>query len=411
MNLLKNQFICDFIKGTVQSMPDIEDNNSWESIYQAALRHHVEPYLYYRFKNKKKLLPPGIMNLLQKRYYTVATANVRFYHELAKILKCLGENNIPVILLKGAYLAAVVYENQSLRAMTDLDLLIAKSDLGKSVKALESIGFYLKKSYSQEALDKTQIHIPALEKNSSGNGPTIYVELHWSIFRPKTKRHIDICQLWERAIKININGIDTLALSTEDNIHHLSVHTSCDDLFGNGLLSLLDIVKLTEANSKVVNWDKLRIICQQTKTERYVFLTLYLAKDLLGAKVPDDFLDQMQPDDFSPEIVKFAKDMLYRLNDKASSKAEFIGRTLGGSVVERTKNFFRKFFPIRAELSEIYGKAPEAFIIWLYYPVRWKDVLFRYISVSYQILSGNQSLKTAAKLGVRGKQLATWLAS
>jgi len=48
--------------------------------------------------------------------------NLLLYHELPRILKVLSP--LPVIVLKGAALAATIYHRIGLRTMGDLDLLV-----------------------------------------------------------------------------------------------------------------------------------------------------------------------------------------------------------------------------------------------------------------------------------------------
>jgi putative nucleotidyltransferase-like protein len=409
-----DKFICDIIQGIGETVPDISENEKWNNIYQTALRHHIEPNLYYLFKNKYQdsRIPDSFINNLQQRYYTVATFNTRLYHELNEILKILKKNHIKVTVLKGAYLAAEVYENPSLRPMTDLDLLIKKEDIEKAREILADIDYFPHKQYAQEALNETQIHLPALIKTGKNpNIPDTLVELHWSILRPKINRQIDIEKLWKRTVEFKINDIDTLALSPEDNLHHLAIHTSFDDLFGNGLLALLDIAKLIEFKKDEIKWDELLKITQSAGTERYTFLTLLMTKEILKAEVPNHFLEKLKPEDSLSKIVEFAKERLFRPHEEGSSQADMIGRTLEGSISAKTSSFARKIFPTRAELSEIYGKPPGYLQIWRYYPVRWSDVFKRYISVFFKIICGNSGLRNATEMGSRGRKLAKWLAS
>ena len=410
-----NNLICEFIRGTVEGIPDVNDEIAWGQLYQAALRHHLEAYLYFSVINvnggRELPCPFEIFGLFKERFYTVASANVRLLHEAGCICQCLNENNIKVVLLKGIYLASEVYENQSLRPMVDIDLLIAESDLERSVELLSSLGFFPEKEYFMEALNETQIHIPALIKRGTNpNCPDIPVELHWSIFRPKIKKNIDIDSLWERAIPVEIDGINSLALSLEDNINHFAVHISFDDLFANGLLPLMDIMKLLEKYNDVFCWDRLYEICSLSGTERHVFLTLFLAKKLLGAKVPDDFFKKLGLGKVPSEIIGYAEEMIFRQNDEEYAKAVFIGRTVEGNIFQKTCRFFKKIFPSRSELSEIYGKPPKSFIILFYYPLRWKDVFFRYFSVMLKIITCKSELKDAVESGTHGRKLAEWLA-
>jgi hypothetical protein len=58
-----------------------------------------------------------------------ALRNMRRCHELSKVLRILQNDGIPVIVLKGAALAEVVYGNIALRSMSDVDLLVKKGSI------------------------------------------------------------------------------------------------------------------------------------------------------------------------------------------------------------------------------------------------------------------------------------------
>jgi hypothetical protein len=66
-----------------------------------------------------------------------------FYQELQTVLKTFKFRaaGIDVIVLKGAFLAELVYRNIGLRAIGDIDLLVKKEDLGKVKRVLIQLGY------------------------------------------------------------------------------------------------------------------------------------------------------------------------------------------------------------------------------------------------------------------------------
>ena len=82
-----------------------------------------------------KHIPSGYTHSAQRNYKTAAAylenaaRNLRLYDNLCKVLKILRRDGIPVIVLKGAHLAELVYGNRALRFMGDLDLLVQKDDV------------------------------------------------------------------------------------------------------------------------------------------------------------------------------------------------------------------------------------------------------------------------------------------
>lgn len=409
-----NNFICDTLKKNNKKLPFLSKKEYWDMIFKVISRHNLSSCFYYVLKNKFNLdeVPDSFLEDLQKQYYTVAAYNTRLFHELAQILKAFKQNRIQVILLKGAYLATQVYETQSLRPMYDLDLLIKKGQINKAIEVFKDLGYSLGKNYSQEALDDTQIHLPVFVKTGKNvNVPNILVELHWSILRPKMNRSLDIDKVWERAEPILFNGLNALALSPEDNLHHFAIHTVFDDFLGNGMLPLVDIAKLIENKKDEISWSKLYDISISSGTERYCFLALFLSKELLGANVSQSFLDKFKSERPSVGILKYAEDRILKPNSGKDAQADFIGRTLGKGFSLEHGSLMKKIFPNKADISEIYGVNPKSLKLLLYYPVRWWDVFVRYIAVFIQLLLGDTKLKSAAKRGSQSRELTDWLSS
>jgi hypothetical protein len=160
---------------------------------------------------------------------------------------------------------------------------------------------------------------------------------------------------------------------------------------------------------KRVDWDKLLKICRDSCTERYLYLTLLLIRQLLGGDLPDEFLEKIKPDDFSEEIMLKAENILFREKVEGASDALMVGRTLAEGGLCLNSNFFHKLFPSKSEMSETYAVDPGTLKILLYYPVRWKDLFVKYIRVVCKIITGDKMLKGSLELGKEAGELAEWL--
>ena len=117
-------------------------HEEWRQLLELAWQNGLGPLLYSRLKvllsdNK---IAPEITKQLRHTYIENSARNTLFYHELSKILEALNKVNIPVILLKGAYLAEKIYEDIALRPMLDIDLLLRKKDLAKGNEVLINLG-------------------------------------------------------------------------------------------------------------------------------------------------------------------------------------------------------------------------------------------------------------------------------
>ena len=151
----------------------------WELFSQMADREGVAPLMYWKLKESPVKIPPSTFNLLRSTYYQTLAQNTLMYQELERILKALDEAGIPVIVLKGAALAATVYEDIGLRPMGDLDLLVPQELFNLAVKIMYKIGYYKKDSPELAPwLARVTRHEVALQGGPKKN---IVVEIHWNL--------------------------------------------------------------------------------------------------------------------------------------------------------------------------------------------------------------------------------------
>jgi len=117
---------------------------------------------------------------------------------------------IPVISLKGPWLAERLYGNAALRSYADLDLLVRRSDISRAETLLSEIGF-----------------VPAGRRGDYERpwrrGSTA-IELHHDVENPLTfDFHID--DVWQRAQPAEFHGVPALLLAPEDERLFLCLHS------------------------------------------------------------------------------------------------------------------------------------------------------------------------------------------
>src|ERR1700687_496371 len=69
--------------------------------------------------------------------------NRRLAGELLKILGGFAQNDVEVLAFKGPILAALAYGDLSMRAFTDLDILVRRADIARAALLLMSDGYGL----------------------------------------------------------------------------------------------------------------------------------------------------------------------------------------------------------------------------------------------------------------------------
>ena len=417
--------LCALLRDPAAILPT---GAAWEQACACARRHHLEPYLYFHLKSHASpgAVPEALLAGLRHQYHTVAVFNTRLFHDLAAILRLFAAADIPVMVLKGAYLADTVYPHPGLRPMVDIDLLIHRHDLQRAFAVLaeqgygpvgeagggrregETPGMDLR---CPEPVDSVQSHLPTLSRPVGAGPAPIPVEVHWTIVRPGSRLSLVPEALWVRACRVDVAGIATLALSPEDLLHHLILHFAADDLFRPGLLSLLDLAKVIDHFSGRFDWAAFRAIVAEAGSGKHAFLALSLAAEFFRPScLSGELLESIRPLDCTPEIRGWARNLLLQENDHSAAQAVTMGTIAGPSGwLNQGRNVLGKIIPPRDELADTYGIPARAWRIWLFYPVRWRDLWRRYRKTMGRVLGGDKALRAALAIGKDGRNLAEWL--
>jgi len=129
------------------NLPAIEDmvkrDPDWQEVVRNSERWGVAPVVYANLRREAVCgcVPASVAEQLRHAYRRDAIRSVTQHTALSAILLRFSESGIPVIVLKGAALGALVYPSPALRTMGDLDFLVHGHDLNRIDKLLRTIGY------------------------------------------------------------------------------------------------------------------------------------------------------------------------------------------------------------------------------------------------------------------------------
>lgn len=132
------------------------------SILSEALHQTVLPLIYTALDGRCDLTE------YQSEYFNIIANNVKIVEEHKALHRLLFRNNIPYVFLKGC-VSALFYPDPLLRTMGDVDILVKKKDIDKTVALLLQNGYTTTDDFDG-------IHI-AFKNNTNG----ITIELHRQI--------------------------------------------------------------------------------------------------------------------------------------------------------------------------------------------------------------------------------------
>ncbi len=318
---------------------------------------------------------------------------MRLYHALAKVLTVLRNDDIPVIVLKGAHLAEVVYGNTALRPMSDVDLLVTKADLPRVEEKLREMGYSPSQRFWLEAECATYSHLPPFTKPGAAG-----IEIHWTIGPATNPFKIDVDRLWKRARPAMIAGVEVLVLSPEDLLLYLCLHASFQHGFTMGLRSLCDISETLRHHRDEMDWEQVRLYAHQWGASKCVYVTLYLTRELLEAAVSDDMLNALEPKDLDPGLLTWAKEQIFADQGNILPMPPNLARMwVANRLQDKVAAFLKSAFPSRQVMARLYSVSPFSKRIYLYYPIRLKDLLLRYGRTAWRLLRRDEKVIALAE--------------
>jgi len=334
-------------------------SSDWDEVIQLSLKHGVAPLLYHRFRMNTHI-PAEAMQKLRKIYLHNVVRNTRLYAELSKVFRALKSKDIPIVILKGAALAEVIYQNIALRPMADIDLLAKGKDMWGADEVLLQLGY---KSNTKILYSKRHIkwvrHITYTNVSS-------YLELHPGI------SELSSIDLWANVSPAKIASTDVFILGLEDFLLHLCTHMNTHFLKGETqLIWWCDIAKMLERYGKELDWDYVIRIAGKQKVEGIIYRILHATNRLFDGRIPMDVLRRLKSDD----AVLSINDILYPTGELMKRKKSreinaFLSRTWKlRSVNDKFCYVFRSVFPCKNYMIYRYS-ITRPICVYYYYLVR-----------------------------------------
>jgi hypothetical protein len=255
----------------------------WSRVLEIARQHSIAPLLHRGLRRMAKQLPNAVSAALKQEYVRNAARNALLFRLLEGLLRSLASANVPVVALKGVYLAELAYAERALRPMSDIDLLVREEHLDRAAAALEAVGYRI--AHDPEAREdlRTRHHHWIFRRDVRGGG--IPVEVHWDLHPPGTRFRMEARALWDRAVPVSLAGVPALSLGPDDLLLHLVSHAA-RHRFKMGLLPICDVAALLESCRDSLSGEELAARASESGCAGPTKVMLEIATDLLGTEAP-----------------------------------------------------------------------------------------------------------------------------
>jgi hypothetical protein len=259
----------------------------WQQILRKVERWGLASLVYTNLRQAAASapVPPPIAERLRHLSHRDTIHGVARRELLRATLLRFSQAEVPVIVLKGAALAALVYPSASLRPMRDLDLLVRSSDRTR----VDVVLHHLRTApWLPPPAGARPDAIPYL-----GSERFSVLDVRDHISRSAAAR-IPIEELWERARPVEIESVPTLVLGDEDLLLNLALQLAEAGRFVGQVRVLCDIGEVCRRYADAIDWSALVDRANRYAVGKELYYCLRLSHELIGASVPPRPLTELR---------------------------------------------------------------------------------------------------------------------
>jgi Uncharacterised nucleotidyltransferase len=316
-------------------------------------------------------------------------------------------------MLKGAYLASAVYSDLGLRTMGDIDILVHQEHVTRVEQQLLSWGFL-------PGLEERVITPENYHFRYSLDGNRFEIELHWKLMGNNFPFQIDVDAMWNRAQPVTLAQVPALAFSPEDTLLYLCLHSIKHAYkyrieHDTRIRTLCDIGEVVRRYGPEMDWQAIAARSHEWGAVHAVYMILRLAGELLDVPVPAAWLASSKPDNFDEKFIAIAQKETFTVRDDGDvvsydqkPAAQLWGT---GNAFKKLTFFFERLFQSRESMASMYPAPADSWRIYLYYPVRFKDMLIRHSPMMWRLFRADQKITAQVERTNQLDELHNWLIS
>jgi len=211
--------------------------------------------------------------------------NQILYRQAEGILAVFQQAKLPVLMLKGAALIKRFYNDDAIRFMDDIDLMVPQADYERAASLMLEQGWQ-PSLYSADVMfwyhRHQHKHGCALKKNN------VEIDLHSRLFRFVAQ---DDQALWDSSIKAQWRGYELHFLNDTEQLFHTCVHGM---RWSYGYLSWIpDALTILASDDTQIDWQLLVEKARQTRTLIYLYNALAYLAEVFQAAIPSEVLSEL----------------------------------------------------------------------------------------------------------------------
>ena len=341
----------------------------WEAALWVVYWQNALPWLADRVAENGIELPEAVNGRLQ----TINTASRErtkvMLDACVEILAAFKQAGIETILLKGAVLAPLIYQDSLKRPLADLDLLIRPKDVAASREImLNQLGY---RYYSRSAED--EVYLRGERKENIWAPDNVHpVEVHFTLREEYAGIGYELAEVMWRESEERPYWQNTTARIPNPAalLLHVCAHTTSDWIIQRGRLMHIDDIRQLCATMQPADWQTFARLVQPG-TARFIYPALAFVCKYTQLDIPANMLNSLR-ENCPPALLDWlAHTELAAASESNPTSRSGIGldiaRRLARSRLDMVRFWLRSFFPRRYNLAKRYPKLVEMPFWWLGY--------------------------------------------
>ncbi|MFB5189238.1 nucleotidyltransferase family protein [Alicyclobacillus fastidiosus] len=242
--------IADLMKSLYHlRTPPIAGSAFFEGCIEEIETYSIAAQVYQLLRDTDTLdrVPEFFRNYVSRKHEKTMFQNLYIKHQQEVIFDALERADIGVIPLKGILFAERYFGHWSARGSSDIDLLVAKEDVDRTIECLRSLGYSGPARYNP-------IHFHCvLWKETNHREMPLNVEVHWGLVKERDSR-MNVKDLWKHSVPVHEYQC-IRELSVQNAFYAICLHGANHRM--DSYKYVLDIVQMVHRRGQDIDYPKL----------------------------------------------------------------------------------------------------------------------------------------------------------
>ena len=244
--------------------------------------YRLFPLLFKRLDQQR--ISDSWREMLATAYKAAWTANQVQFRDAGIVLEALRDAGIRTMVLKGAALAILYYDDVGARPMGDVDVAVHPGDVSKTLEILSSLGW-------EALIPVTTVTTGIIHSTGLCHDSKRSVDLHWHAMQECCSPEADTI-FWDGSMEMRLGAAETLALNPADQLIHVCVHGSVWQRHPP-IHWIADAMKIIGASTLKIDWDRVATQVERWRLILPVREGLAYLRSKLDAPIPKEALARL----------------------------------------------------------------------------------------------------------------------